>query len=316
MKSPRPPAPAGAPLALSLCLFALAFATPAAAGGDKDWKPVDPAQLAMTAPAVEKDADAEALFWEVHVTYEDSGGEPATVLNHYVRIKIFNDRGREAQSKVDIPAFKVRGREYKIKDIAARTIKPDGTVGELKPEDVFERDVIKANGLKVKAKSFAMPGVEPGAIIEYRWREVRDGIRSHERFEFSRDIPVQSVKYWIKPYKEALVNDEGKLVGLRAQAFHTGAANFVKENDEVRKASAEAVGDAQAPDEKLQRLFDFVRAKVKRYTDDASGLTVEQLKKIKENKSPSDTPKRGVGTGADIDLLFGAMASAAGFDVR
>ena len=379
MKSPRPAAPAGALLALSLCLFALASATPAA-GGDKDWKPVDPAQLAMTAPVVQKDADAEVLFWEVHVTYEDSGGEPATVLNHYVRIKIFNDRGREAHSKVDILAPKARGREYKIKDIAARTIKTDGTVVELKPEDVFERDVIKASGVKVKAKSFAMPGVEPGAIIEYRWREVRNGIRNYERFEFSRDIPVESVKYWVKPYKEALVNDEGRPVGLRAQTFHTGAANFVKEkdgsysmtqtnvpafreeprmppeyavrpwmlvyysadsptnpeqfwrdygrriaaafkpllkaNDEVRKAASEAVGDAQAPEEKLQRLFDFVRARVKRYTDDASGLTAEQLKKIKENKSPSDTLKRGLGTAADIDLLFGALASAAGFDVR
>jgi hypothetical protein len=381
MKSPRPHARTGALLALAVCLLALAFVTAASAGGgDKDWKPVDPAQLAMTAPVVERDADAEVLFWEVHVSYEDSGGDPATVLSHYVRIKIFNDRGREAHSKVDILAPKVRGREVKIKEIAARTIKPDGTVIELKPEDVFERDVIKASGLKVKAKSFAMPGVEPGAVVEYRWREVRGGIRSYERFEFSRDIPVQSVKYWIKPYKEGLVNGEGKLVGLRAHAFRTGAASFVKEkdgsysmtqtnvpafreeprmppeyavrpwmlvsysadtptspeqfwrdygrkmaaafkpllkaNDDIRKAAAEAVGGAQTPDEKLERLFDFARAKVKRYTDDAAGLTAEQLKKVKENKSPADTLKRGLGTAADIDLLFGALATAAGFDAR
>jgi hypothetical protein len=384
MYFPRLHSRAFAALALAACVLALAFASTAMAFGgsdkEKDWKPVDPAQLAMTAPVVQKDADAEVLFWEVHVTYEDSGGEPATVLNHYVRIKIFNDRGREAQSKVDILAPKVRGREYKIKDIAARTIKPDGSIVELKPEDVFERDVLKAGGLKVKAKSFAMPGVEPGAVIEYRWREVRNGIRYSERFEFSRDIPVQSVTYWIKPYKESLVNDAGQLVGLRAQTFHTGAANFVKEkdgsyrlaqtniaafreeprmppeyavrpwmlvyysadtptspdqfwrdygrrkaaafkpllkpNDDVRKAAAEAVGDAQEPEQKLERLFDYVRAKVKRYTDDAAGFTAEQIKKLKENKSPADTLKRGYGTGADIDLLFGAMASAAGFDVR
>ena len=382
MKSPLTSARAGA-FAAFVCLLLLALAsaaTLARSGGDKDWKPVDPEQLKMTAPVVEKDADAEVIFWEVHVNYQDSGGEPATVLDHYVRIKVFNDRGRESQSKVDILAPSFRGRKVKIKDVAARTIKPDGTVVELKPEDVFERDVLKASGVKVKAKSFALPGVEAGSIIEYRWREVRDGIQHYERFEFSRDIPVESVKYWIKPYGDALYNGEDKQVGLRAQTFHTNAAQFVKEkdgsysmtltnvpafreeprmppeyavrpwmlafyssettndadkfwrdygrrvavalkpmlkvNDDIRKASAEAVGDAKTPDEKLQRIYDYVRAHVKRYTDDASGLTAEQRKKIKENKSPADTLKRGLGTGMDIDWLFGALASAAGFDVH
>ncbi|MFN3322224.1 MAG: hypothetical protein ACK5AZ_01905 [Bryobacteraceae bacterium] len=30
-----------------------------------------------------------------------------------------------------------------------------------------ERDLVRASGLKYKVKSFAMPGVEPGAIVEY-----------------------------------------------------------------------------------------------------------------------------------------------------
>ena len=369
---------------LALCLliaFAFTAASPAlAGGGDKDWKPVDPAQLALTAPVVEKDADAEVLFWEVRVSYEDNGGDPSTILNHYVRVKIFNDRGRESQSKIDILAPKFRGREFKIKDIAGRTIKPDGTIIELKKEDVFERDVVRTSGLKVKAKSFSMPGVEAGSIIEYRWREVRGGIAGYERFEFSRDVPVQSVKYYIKPYKEMLVDSSGRAVGLRAQTFHGNMTPFFKEkdgshstsmtnvpafreeprmppeyavrpwmlvyysadtptnpeqfwrdygrkmsaafkpllkvNDDIKKASAETIGDAQTPEQKLERLFNFVRAKVKRYTDDASGMTADEIKKVKENKSPADTLKRGVGDTKDIDLLFGALASAAGFDVR
>jgi len=38
--------------------------------------------------------------------------------------------------------------------------------------------------------------------------------------------------------------------------------------------------------------------------------------KLKENKTPTDTLKRGVGTDKDISLLFGAMAASLGFDVR
>lgn len=48
------------PLALLLCLFA-SFSASVSAAGD-DWKPVDPAQLALKNATVEKEADAEALF--------------------------------------------------------------------------------------------------------------------------------------------------------------------------------------------------------------------------------------------------------------
>src|SRR5256714_7386199 len=227
MKSPNPFTRPGAFPAL-VCLLALAFAATAAfARGDKDWKPIDPAELSMTAPEVERDADAEALFWEVKVADDAEGGEPRTVLQHYIRIKIFNDRGRESQSKIDIFAPKVGAREVKITDIAARTTKPDGSIVELKKEDIFERTVVKASGVKVKAKSFAMPSVEPGAIIEYRWREVRgDSLSHYDRLEFSRDIPVRLVKYYIKPYAGPYFP-----YGMRAMPFNGQNTPFQKEKD-------------------------------------------------------------------------------------
>jgi hypothetical protein len=51
------------PLALFLCLLAVS-AAPALAAGD-DWKPVDSAHLSLKSSTVEKEADAEAIFWEV-----------------------------------------------------------------------------------------------------------------------------------------------------------------------------------------------------------------------------------------------------------
>src|SRR5919206_2790058 len=133
MKSLFPHTRPGALRSLA-CLLALAASLAAARGtsarGDKDWRRVEPAELALTAPAVEKDADAEVLFWDVRVSYEEQGGMPATVLNHYVRIKIFNERGRESHSKIDIIEAKFRGRGIKIKDVAGRTIKADGSIVE------------------------------------------------------------------------------------------------------------------------------------------------------------------------------------------
>jgi hypothetical protein len=186
------------------CLI-LVTAQIAFAGGDEKWREVTQAELQMKTPKVEADADAEAIFWEVRLadTYAARAGFK-TILNHYLRIKIFTELGREKNSKVDIPFGKIPGYgvNISIKDIAARTIKPDGTIIEVKAADIFERDIVKANGVKLKAKSFAMPGIETGAIIEYRWKEVHeDSLSYYVRLHFSREIPVQFVKYYVKPVK-------------------------------------------------------------------------------------------------------------------
>jgi hypothetical protein len=164
-----------------------------------EWKPIEPADLALKAPKVESDADAEALLWEVRVADEMSVSyelELSTVFHHYVRIKIFTDRGREGHATVDIPY--VTGME--VRDVAARTTRPDGTTVDLKRSDIYKRTIVKANDLKVQVVSFAVPAIERGAIIEYRWREVyRDSLASHLRLPFSREIPVHLVRYYVRP---------------------------------------------------------------------------------------------------------------------
>ena len=350
-----------------LTLVCLVYFLPASAlaGGD-EWKPIDPADLALKAAVVEKDADAEAIFWEVKL--DDSTED--LIFSHYVRIKVFTDRGRESQSKIDIQYYG----SYQIKDIAARTIKPDGSIVELKKADIFERTIVKLSGAKVKAKSFAMPSVEPGSIIEYRWLEVRPGrSANYVRLQFQRDIPVQRITYHVKPSENiaggmkiryfhmppiALGKEKDgfhSLTMTNVPAFHEeprmppedqvrpwllvyysatdridgekfwqslgkgaydGLKSDTKVNDEVRQAATEAVGDATTPEEKLRRLYDYCRSRIKNVYDPASGMTAEDRAKRKENKSPSDTLKRGVGSGGEVNMLFVALATAAGFDAR
>ena len=146
---------------LLLIAYLLITAAPSLAD-DKVWKPIDQ----VKAPVVEHDADAEVIFWDVLVDFDSK----RVSLSHYIRIKIFTERGRDSQSKVDL----FYTSKDKIEDIAGRTIQPDGTIIELKKDAIFDRTIIKANKLQLKARSFAMPAVEPQAIIEYRWREVRE----------------------------------------------------------------------------------------------------------------------------------------------
>ena len=183
---------------LFFVLIAIVLAAPVAAQ-PREWKPLDPSELAMTTPKVQADADAEALLWEVWVADEMSVAyelQLSTVFHHYVKIKIFTDRGREAYATVDIPY--VNGMD--VRDVAARTTRPDGSSVELKRSDIFKRTIVKANDFKVQAVSFAVPAIDRGVIVEYRWREVyRDSLASNLRLPFSRELPVHLVRYYVKP---------------------------------------------------------------------------------------------------------------------
>ncbi|HKP82930.1 MAG TPA: DUF3857 domain-containing protein [Pyrinomonadaceae bacterium] len=338
-----------------------------------DWKPIDPAHLALKTSTVEKEADAEAIFWEVRI---DDNPDGDLIFNHYIRVKVFTDRGRESQSKVDLIYGRIFRNEIKINDIAARTIKPDGSIVELNKKDIFDRTVVKTSGLKYKARSFAMPAVEPGCIIEYRWREVWVNTNADNvRLQFQRDIPVQRVRYLIKPYsyegmtfrsitfhgkptpwvkeKEGFYSttmtdvpalyDESRMPPENevrtwmlvyyqkagdekisadkywsdyAKSFYDVTKSLIKPNDEIKKLAPTLIADAKTDDEKLERLFEFCRTKIKNASSDVSGLTPDERARLKDNKNPSDTLKRGVGTSVDIDWLFAALANASGFDAR
>lgn len=184
---------------LCVTLVVPVFSPASTAFGGNDWKPIDPAHLALNEPKVQPGADAEAIIWEVRVADGlNPRGDLTTTFDQYLRVKIFTDRGREAFATVDIPYWS----GMDVKDVAARTIRPDGSIVELKPSDVYRRTVVKANDLKVKVVSFAVPAIEAGVIVEYRWREVyRDSIASNLRLRFSRDIPIQDVRYFLRPLK-------------------------------------------------------------------------------------------------------------------
>ncbi len=180
-------------LLFTLAALCAAFSFPTF-GQDKEWRPISPAELAAKTPVVEPDADAEAMFWEVRI--DDSSSEDVS-LRHYVRVKIFTERGREKFSKFDIPFTK----GMKIKELFARVIRSDGTAVEISKDEIFEREIIKAGGRKIMAKSFAVPNIEPGVIVEYRYKEtINDAGAKGMRLQFQRDIPIQNLAYYYKPY--------------------------------------------------------------------------------------------------------------------
>lgn len=181
------------PLRVLVALCAILLCCPFILLAGDEWREVTPAELQLKAPLVEPDADAEVIFWEVRV---DDSNADSMVMKHYIRVKIFTERGREKYSKVDIPFLK----GVKIKDIVARVIKADGSIVELTKNDVFDREIAKTDKIKVKAKSFAVSNIETGAIFEYRYSEVYNhGSAEDMRMIFQHDVPIQKISYYFKP---------------------------------------------------------------------------------------------------------------------
>jgi hypothetical protein len=186
-----------------------------------DWRPIEPAELAQKTPKVDPGADAEAIFWDVKIEDSLAGEDFKMTLNHYIRIKIFTDRGKEKYATVEIEQF---GKRH-IGDIAGRTIKANGTIVDLKKDSIFDRDLAKAKGVKVHAKTFTMPNVEVGDIIEYRYRESRDNeVASHMRLYFQRELPLWTVTYHLKPLNIPMLP-----YGMRTLALHFQQPPFQKE---------------------------------------------------------------------------------------
>jgi hypothetical protein len=158
-----------------------------------NWRPITAQDLKMTAAAIgDPEADAAILFREGELNDNDPDG---TSLKLYIRIKIFNERGRR-YTDVQLP-YKVEvGR---VTDVSARTIRPDGSVVEVAGRDIFDRVLMKTSHGVWRAKVFSMPAVEPGAIIEYRYRQTYpEGFR-YFALDLQSELFTKELHYSIQP---------------------------------------------------------------------------------------------------------------------
>jgi len=195
-----------------------------------NWRPVDPSELAQKTAKVEPGADAEAIFWDVKIEDSVDNGDLKLTLSHYIRIKIFTNLGKEKYATIEIE--EPRGR--RITDVAGRTIKPDGSIVELKKDGIFERELVKTRSAKVRGKTFTLPNVEVGDIIEYRYKEHRDNeMAQYMRLYYQRDLPIWRVTYHLKP-----LNLPGFPYIMRSMAFGFKIPPFQKEPDGYFATSA------------------------------------------------------------------------------
>jgi hypothetical protein len=136
-----------------------------------DWDPVTDAEESMKANPLDPGAGAIVLFkrGQIDVT-EKSSLFWTTRIQTYVRIKVFNDAGRDAGNvSVEAPKY------VRISKIEGRTILPSGEVVPLDSSKVFRgKAYTEGKNFAILQSSFTFPSVQPGAIIEYQIDENED----------------------------------------------------------------------------------------------------------------------------------------------
>ena len=156
-----------------------------------DFRAATPEELAMKALPFAPGAPAVILDW---VQWHD---DVDSRESEYVRIKILSEEGKK-YGDVEIPYIPL---VTNLDNLEARTTKADGTVVPFTGK-TYEKLIVKTGGVRVISKTFSLPDVQPGSIVEYRYTLVtRDEVLRSTKFTVQRELPVVRETLWLRPYK-------------------------------------------------------------------------------------------------------------------
>lgn len=177
----------------ALCLLAagaIGIVCSLSAQAGDDWQPISQEDLALKDNPKSPGANAMILY------REDSIDENNSTIFEYMRIKIFTQAGAK-YGDIEIPYAKGFS---SINNLRARTIRPDGSIVEFQGKP-FDKIIVKSGGLKVLAKTFTLPDISPGCIIEYRYKEQRDQESYiNEQWIVQGDLYLRDGRFAIRPY--------------------------------------------------------------------------------------------------------------------
>ena len=206
----------------------------------------------MTSEPLAPGAPAIILYRQVdrddngHTSHEDN----------FERIKILTEEGRR-YADVEIPFIK-GGND--VVHLHARTIRSDGSVADFDGK-VFEKTIVKARGLKYLAKTFTLPDVQVGSIIEYSFTyDFREYALYESNWILSQELFTKTAKFSLKPYHGSLENPFTVSWRPRLPQGTTppreGPDHIIRM--EAHNVAAFQVEDFMPPENELKARVDFV----------------------------------------------------------
>ena len=216
----------------------------------QDFPPASQDELKMTSDPQAPGAPAIILFREVNC---DNNGFTSHEDN-YVRIKILTEEGRH-YADVAIPFD--WGEE--VINIRARTVHPDGSIVDFHDE-IFTRNVTEAQGLAYLAKTFVLPDVQVGSIVEYRYTyNLWHNLIFQSHWILNSYLFTKTARFSLRPYGSDFAR-----IGLRWtwQGLPPGAEPKEGHDHvlrmEVHNIAAFEVEDFMPPENEMKSRVDFI----------------------------------------------------------
>ncbi len=175
-------------LLLSLSIASNAFCRNESASAE--FRDPTPAEKAMTSVDFAPGAAAVILNW--HQLVDDKN----SYRTDYFRIKILTAEGKK-YGDVEVPHI---AQLYDVNHIKARTVRPDGSIAAFDGR-TFDKVVVKVGGVRLIAKTFTLPDVQAGSIIEYRYDIAsRANVIYDTKFSPQRELPIIHEEILLDPY--------------------------------------------------------------------------------------------------------------------
>jgi hypothetical protein len=157
------------------------------------FQPIVPEELNMTSEPLAPGAPAIILYRQVD---RDDSTNPGH-QDEYIRIKVLTEKGRK-YADIEIPFFQG---DQQIVDVRGRTIRPDGTIMEFR-DQIFEKNLVNGRGVKYFAKTFTLPDVQVGSIVEYSYRLILgQGYIFDSHWILSSELFTKRARFSLKPYQ-------------------------------------------------------------------------------------------------------------------
>lgn len=171
-------------LTIAVCLLG----TGAAFAQKEDWLPITPQDQQI------KDVPGDAGASAIQLYYADYIDDNQQTEFYYHRIKILKSEGNQyADVEIEVPP----GTSFS--GLKARTIHPDGSIVDFTGKP-FEKTLVKARGFKIVARTFTMPEVTPGSIIEYKYKINWPYILGENFWTIQHKLYTVRESFGMKPY--------------------------------------------------------------------------------------------------------------------
>lgn len=215
------------------------------------FQPVSPDEIKMTSEPLAPGAPAIILYRQVD---RDDNGYTSHE-DDYFRIKILTEEGRK-HADVEIPFLKG---SQNVVNVKARTIRPNGSIADFGGQ-VFEKYLVKGKGIKYLAKTFTLPDVQVGSIIEYSFTtDLGEYMIFNSHWILSDELFTKKAQFSLKPYRGTYVpfSLRWSWQGLPPGALPKEGSDHIVRM-EARDIPAFQTEDYMPPPEELKSRVDFI----------------------------------------------------------